>query len=67
MVSSSSDQNATGSFLMQQAFIGELTATWEPEHANEIATQQARRERLPGLVLLDFVRNGSDGDPKNQS
>jgi Type I restriction modification DNA specificity domain len=42
--------------LTQRAFAGELTATWEDEYAKEIAADQARRERLPRLVLLDFVR-----------
>ena len=42
--------------LMQQAFSGELTATWEAAHADEIAAEQTRRERLPRLVLLNFVR-----------
>jgi uncharacterized protein YwgA len=42
--------------VMQQAFIGELTATWEAARADEIAAEQTRRERLPRLVLLDFVR-----------
>src|SRR5882724_454972 len=42
--------------IMQQAFTGELTAAWEAAHADEISAEQAQRERLPQLVLLDFVR-----------
>jgi type I restriction enzyme, S subunit len=40
---------------MQQGFSGELTTSWEAEHAFEITAEQARREPLPRLVLLDFV------------
>jgi hypothetical protein len=50
---------------MQQAFIGELTAAWEPEHAYEIATHQAWRERLPGLVLVDFMHERQRRRPKD--
>jgi hypothetical protein len=56
MISSSSDRNAAGSFFMQQAFTGALTANWEAEHAYNIVTEQTQRERLPRLVLRDFVR-----------
>jgi type I restriction enzyme S subunit len=42
--------------LMQRAFTGALTAVWEAAHADEIAAEQARREGLPRLVLLDCVR-----------
>ena len=33
--------------LMQQAFTGQLTAAWEAAHADQIAAEQTRRERLP--------------------
>jgi hypothetical protein len=36
--------------------IGAFTAAWEAEHSYDIAIEQARREWLPRLVLLDFVR-----------
>jgi type I restriction enzyme, S subunit len=42
--------------LIQQVFTGALTAAWEAMNADEIAAEQTRRERLPRLVLLDFVR-----------
>ena len=41
--------------LCNEGFSAELTTSWEAEHAFEIAAEQARRERLPRLVLLNFV------------
>ena len=41
--------------LMQQALSGAHAAVQEAAHADEIAAEQTRRERLPRLVLLDFV------------
>jgi hypothetical protein len=55
MVSSSFDRNAAGSFFMQRAFTGALTADWEADRAYDIVTEQTQRKRLPRLVLLDFV------------
>lgn len=42
--------------LLSLAFTGELTASWEAEHTEEIATQVAVLERLPRLTLLAFIR-----------
>ena len=42
--------------LMQQAFTGKLTAAWEAAPADAVAAEHAHRERLPRLILLDFVR-----------
>jgi len=50
--------------LMQQAFTGALTAVWEAAHADEIGAEQARQQRLPRLVLLDFVRERQQRRPK---
>ena len=50
--------------LMQRAFTGELTASWEAAHADEIVAEQTRRERLPRLVLLEFVRERQQRHPK---
>jgi uncharacterized phage-associated protein len=50
--------------LMQRAFTDALTAAWEAEHAYEIASEQARREGLPRLVLLDFVREHQRRRPR---
>jgi hypothetical protein len=55
MVSSSFDRNAAGSFFMQRAFTGALTADWEADRAYDIVTEQTQRKRLPRLVLLDLV------------
>ncbi len=41
--------------LMQQTFTGQLTAAREAAHADRIAAEQTRRERLLQLVILDFV------------
>jgi uncharacterized protein YwgA len=49
---------------MQQAFTGELTTAWEAAHADEIAAEQARREQLHRLILLDFVRERQRRRPK---
>ena len=42
--------------LLFQSFTGELTASWEAELAEEIATQVAVLERLPRITLLAFIR-----------
>lgn len=42
--------------LLTRSFTGELTASWEAEHAEEITMQVAALECLPRLTLLAFIR-----------
>jgi type I restriction enzyme S subunit len=51
------------SSMMNQAFSGQLTASWEESHASAIAEQVKLHQRLPRMVVLGLLYDKSERAP----